>query len=28
MFEFFIDNIFVMFGGSVFSTDSRLSYGY
>jgi hypothetical protein len=28
MLEFLIDNIFVIFGGSVFSTDSRHTYGY
>ena len=28
MFEFLIDNIFVIFGGRVFSTDSRHIYGY
>jgi hypothetical protein len=28
MVEFLIDNIFVMFGGRVFQTDSRHTYGY
>ena len=28
MLEFFIDNIFVVFGGRVFSTDCRYSNGY
>ena len=28
MFEFLPDNIFVIFGGRVFSTDSRHTYGY
>ena len=28
MLEIFIDNIFVMFGGCVYSTDSLHSYGY
>jgi hypothetical protein len=28
MLEFFIDNIFIIFGGSVFSTDSRHTFRY